>query len=353
MKKLVASVGLAALGTSLVEAASSESGVGTTPLYPVSLAATVRGFYDDNVTTSNPKFDSFGFELSPSVSIANWKPDELNTLSLGYVYSAKYYFSKPPGNDTHWDQGHTFNLDWLHLFSERYKIDVKDAFVIGQEPDILRTGVSQETFQRIPGDNIRNFGNIEFNAQITPVFGTAVGYANTYYSYSDTGETSDGQGHVAPSLAGTLNRLENTFHVDGRFSWHPETTFVIGYQYRDISYTGDEIIAGTLTDPTIPNGTPLNPSTDIIQNDPDFPTAKSDDRNNRLHYAYVGVDQIFRPDLSMSVRGGASFSDFYNDPNHSTSVAPYANLSVRYNYTPASMLEFGFTYDRNSTDLVG
>jgi len=353
MKKIVASIGLAAVGTSIVEAASSESGVGTSPLYPVTISATVRGFYDDNVTTSKPKFDSFGFELSPSIGIANWKPSELTTLSVGYLYSAKYYFNKPPDNATHWDQTHTFNLDLTHLFTERYKLEVKESFVIGQEPDILRTGYTFETFQRlgnIPGNNIRNFGNIDFSAQLTSLFGVVVGYANTYFDYADKGAFVGADGvSVASTLAGTLNRLENSFHIDGRFNWRPQTTLIVGYRFTDVDYIGDEVIGG-LVDPAsgLVTGDPVNDS-DILSGT----LVKSDTRNNRLHYGYVGVDQVFRPDLSASVRAGASYSEFYHDPNHTTDISPYAMLSLRYNYRPDSSLEVGFSYDRTSTDLVG
>ena len=62
---------------------------------------------------------------------------------------------------------------------------MRDSFVIGQEPDLLRAGNTYNTFQRIPGNNLRNFGGVNFEAQVTPMFGVEVGYANTLYSYAD------------------------------------------------------------------------------------------------------------------------------------------------------------------------
>ena len=70
MKKIVASVGLVALGASGLYSApipglTEEGGKNW------SVAATLRGFYDDNINTapSGPdKQDTFGIEINPSVN---------------------------------------------------------------------------------------------------------------------------------------------------------------------------------------------------------------------------------------------------------------------------------------------
>src|SRR6185369_12905125 len=85
----------------------------------------------------------------------------------------------------HYDQTHSFALSLDHSFNERYQISVRDSFVIGQEPDLLRAGNSFSTFQRISGDNIRNYGSINFNAQVTRQLGLEIGYANSFYDYDD------------------------------------------------------------------------------------------------------------------------------------------------------------------------
>src|SRR6185437_10817482 len=83
------------------------------------------------------------------------------------------------------------------------------------------------------------------------------------------------------------------------------------------------------------------------------PTDYSDARNNDIHYGYIGVRHEFSPNLSGNVRGGVSYVDMYNDPTGaSTSLAPYANISATYTFTPGSFLEGGFTQDINATDVV-
>src|SRR6266404_5671689 len=114
MKKIVASVGLFAVGASGVQTASAAALTGEAAK-PWSMAATLRGFYDDNVgTTPNrigtngaPRIESFGFEVSPSLSF-NWAVEQ-TSASLGYLYSFRYLDKKPPGNADKYDQTHTIN----------------------------------------------------------------------------------------------------------------------------------------------------------------------------------------------------------------------------------------------------
>src|SRR5580765_1072683 len=175
MKKIVASVGLVAL---------SASGLYSAPIPGLteeggknwSVAATLRGFYDDNLNTSHDdKQDTFGIEVSPSINYGiQWQQTQ---LTLGYVYSCKYYDHRPLGNSSDkFDQQHLFNIALDHAFTERYKLGVRDSFAIGQEPDILRTENAFTAFQRISGDNIRNYGSIVFDAELTRLFGLEVGY---------------------------------------------------------------------------------------------------------------------------------------------------------------------------------
>jgi len=92
MKKIVASVGLAALGAA---SAQGQAVPGQTPAMPKpwSDSLTLRGFYDDNLNTatsgSPEKTGVFGFEVSPSVGY-QWAPTPQTHLSAAYVSSIKY-----------------------------------------------------------------------------------------------------------------------------------------------------------------------------------------------------------------------------------------------------------------------
>ena len=130
---------------------------------------------------------------------------EQTSISVGMLYSYKWYENKIPYTTSNDSQAFTFNTSLSHRFSERYQLSVHDAFVIGQEPDLLRSGNTFATYQRISGDNIRNYGTIAFDAQLTPTFGANIGYDNSYYDYSAHGATTNGIGEVIASPSATLD----------------------------------------------------------------------------------------------------------------------------------------------------
>ncbi len=344
MKKLVASVGLVALGASTLQAASlpnflTESGK------PWSISATLRGFYDDNINSLPDNFpmdgyerDSFGFQVSPTLSLS-LNPSQTTSLRAGYTYSFLWYANKLYSSSDHNDQTHQFDFELNHAFSERYTMDVRDSFVIGQEPDMLRTGDALTSFQRIPGDNIRNFGAINADAELTHLLGVEVGYANSYFDYAANapvyGYLFGFAPYVAqPSIGGLLNRIDNTVHLDTRWHLQPTTVAVAGYRFDDVDYTSDSVIFG---------GDPFG----------FLPTVTSDERNSRSHTGYVGLDETFRPDLTGSLRVGGEYTEYYNDPSGMTSVSPYVQASLRWTYQPESFVEMGVSHDRNATDLLG
>ena len=326
MRKIVASIGLAAVGASGLQGAAVP-GLGGDGPKPWSIAATLRGFYDDNINTvkdGDPnKKDSFGFELSPSIALS-W-PLQQTTINLSYTYSLKSYGREPVDNNGEkYDQTHNFNAEVRHQFSPRYRADFKDSFVIGQEPDFLRAGNAFTTFQRASGENLRNSAAINFGAQLTRLLELEFGYANAFFDYEDEfGDALD------PSRSGLLDRFEHTFHLDSRWQVKPQTIAVVGYQFRLVNYTGNEEIAVRGTVPVM-----------------------SQDRDYREHYVYFGADHTFRPDLTGSIRLGGRYLDLYGDNGNGSGFGPYAMASLHWTYAPESYLEAGVTHDLNTTDEI-
>jgi len=334
MKKIVASVGLVALGASSLQAL--DAGGFSDPGRFWGVSATLRGFYDDNINTIPSNYalppgysrESAGFEVSPAVFL-NF-PLEQTSIVMSYVFDYKYYDNKPLYNSGNYDMTQVFNAAVNHAFNERYAVSVGDSFAVGQEPELLRAGNTFNTFQRVSGDNLRNYGHINFSAQITPVFGAELGYANTLYSYADNHwyVSNPNDGLISPSNAGLLNTMDQTIHLDGRMQIQPQTTGILGYQFRMMDYTANQPIGGSL----------LLPSTIVM----------SDIRNVDAHYGYVGLDHNFRSDLTGSFRVGASYNDYVNNTGQNN-WAPYALVSLRYTYNPGSYFEAGFTYDFTSS----
>src|SRR5664279_3434829 len=85
MKNLFICVGLAAAGTASLQAYAQElNSMQTTKIWSVS--STLRGFYDDNYTTSanGNKQGSAGFEVSPSVQLN--VPLQQTEIGIKYTY---------------------------------------------------------------------------------------------------------------------------------------------------------------------------------------------------------------------------------------------------------------------------
>jgi hypothetical protein len=335
MKRIVASVGLVALGASALNSASAQALVGPDTSKPFSVSATLRGFYDDNPSTlpndiSVKDRDTFGFEVSPSASF-KWVMEQTK-IDLGFLYSYKYYDTTPAGYSGHDSQTFTFNGTLSHAFSEQLRVRASDSFVIGQEPDMLRAGNSFSTFQRVSGDNIRNYGSLGLDAQVSPTFGIGFGYDNALYDYKNSGATAAGLFFpIIPSISGLLDRIEHRAHIEGLYQIAPETKVLLGYQYTEIDYTADEPISGYAG----------------------LVAVMSNTRNSREHIVYVGAEHQFMPNLTGSARVGASYTDYYNDPNTDASYTPYVNATLKYAYMPGSSVTAGFSYDRNATDVVG
>jgi hypothetical protein len=266
---------------------------------------------------------------------------------LSYRYSLIYFGTKPVRNASHIDQDHNFDLNLSHNINERYRFSASDSFVIGQEPDTLRSGDVITSTQRIPGDNVRNAAGLVFNAEVTPLFAVEAGYDNSLFDYSahgagfstnhinvvnGTNVTQVPLYSVQPSESGTSDRMEHAFHLIGRWQWRPQTTALLEYKYRMTSFSGNEVIA-------------IEP----------FSGKRylSNTRNSRTHTVDVGLEHQFNPDLYASAKVGISKADYYNDPSNQNSYSPYVNMSVVYTYAPESSIQAGFTFDRNATDAVG
>src|SRR5262252_8251133 len=116
MNKIVASVGLAALGASSMQAVFAQStAMSAPPPKAWNVSASLRGFYDDNINAVPVnKQDSTGFEVSAGASL-NLASDQ-TTFTLGALYTYKYYQTKPAGNVQHYDQSFTFDAGLVHRF---------------------------------------------------------------------------------------------------------------------------------------------------------------------------------------------------------------------------------------------
>jgi hypothetical protein len=325
MKKFFVSIGMVAAGAASLQAAYAPglSSMQTTKLW--SLSGTLRGFYDGNYdTTSTGVRGSYGFEVSPTFSLN--VPLQQTEFGLNYTYGLYYYQDREEQHENPIDQTHELDLWVDHAFSEDLEAKVLDSFVVGQEPELLAQGQAAALEQRADGDNIANTGTITVHKVWTRLFSTDLGYQNIFSYYQQHGGTA-----TDPSLAGTLNRIENVAWLNLNWQVAEQTTFLVGGQFDQTGYIGDEPIAPLV-------GT--------------IPVRYSNSRDSRSYEGYVGVQHNFLPNLSFAGNVGIEYTEYYNDPLHTTALGPYAVATLTYTYSPGSYAQIGVNHSRNATDQV-
>jgi len=369
MKNFFIYLGLAAAGTASLHAAYTPDSTDNSKMW--SLAATLRGFYDDNYDTVPNKKGSFGFEVNPSFSLS--MPLQQTEIGLRYNYGLYYYQTRKSDGQNPIDQTHQFDV-WLdHAFTPRWEAKVKDTVLVTQDPVLSAVGTA--TPQRVNGNNIANTFTASLHTDWTRLFSTELTYGNSFYDYENSGATginpvgtpptlyspfplpgysfvpappaplagyyNGGPAFVSPSYAGLLNRVEQNISLD--LQWHvtPMTMVFIGYQFGLVNFTGNELIAFSQTFP-YDSSTPASTPKPVY----------SSSRDSLSHYGYVGGNHQFLENLTGSLRAGVQYTTYYNDPNATSSLGPYGDASLIYTYASGSYAMIGVTESRNATDTV-
>src|SRR6185369_5825439 len=181
MNKLIVSASLVTLGATGLQAAYAP---GLSPMEtskPWSVAATLRGFYDDNYnnapshsTVVPTAKSSVGLEFSPSAKF-NLSMEQ-TYIGVGFVYSLKDYFDRPSDQIDHQVE---LTLKADHRLSERYKVSFDDSFIYAVEPEVA--GTTLASFQRQESGYVRNRAKFDFRGQLTELLGVEASYGNTWY----------------------------------------------------------------------------------------------------------------------------------------------------------------------------
>jgi hypothetical protein len=328
MRKFFVCAGLAVAGTATLHAAYAPdlNAMETYKLWSVS--GTLRGFYDNNYNTAPQgpgKRGSYGFEVSPSLSLN--VPLQQTEIGLRATYGLYYYQDRMTIDGRPIDQTGQLDLWVDHAFTERWQGKIQDSLAIGQEPELLNSGVPI----RINGSNLHNTGIATLDTQWTRLMGTEISYDNNLYHYSD--------GYYQ----GLLDLMQNDISIDVNWRLQPTLLAFVGYQFEQINYTGNTLISG-------PPGSGALEQSPLITSD-----SFSDNRDNRSHYGFVGAQYTPLDNVSLNARAGIQYVDYYNPASGSSStstLSPYADISATYTYLPGSYVQLGFTQTRNSTDVI-
>jgi hypothetical protein len=343
MNKITTTAGLFALSAASIHAAVNTMPAGSQQATkPWSVSATLRGFYDDNYSTSPKEIrrDSWGFEVSPSASV-NLIRDQ-TSFGLSYVYSYRWYEDRDSLDVPADDQSHQVNAKLSHAFSPRFKLDLSDSFAVAQEPELLAGANAPiaSTFLRSEGDNLRNYADASFSAGITENLTAVLGYANEYYDYEEEGSDFIG---VVNSRSALLDRVEHRGTLNLRQVILPKTVLVGGYQFEAVNYTAPFNVS--------PIGVPLGGGALAVYD--------ADERDSTSHYFFVGVDQGITATLNASIRVGAQYTEYDNletvkvlNPSVDESQwSPYVDANATWLYMPGSYAQLGVRHQRAQTDV--
>lgn len=334
MKRIVVSTGLVAIGAMSLHAGDyAPDFTAMNATKPWSVSGTLRGFYDDNYTTSpnGRKNGSGGFEFSPQIGLI--MPLQQTELGLRYTYGLYYYQARENQGSNPIDQTHQVDL-WIdHAFTQRLEGKIQDTFISQQDPELSSSPTALA--YRAEGNNIENVGTVTGHYEFSTLFSTDVGYQNTWWDYQEHGATILDflPGGAGATYAGLLNQDDHSVWANLNYQYLPDLAFLIGYDFTYDDYTGNELIA--------------------IGAGPVY----SDNRNQMSHSVYVGAQYAMTANLSILANAGFEYSDNYNlpsfDPQSPNSYQPTANIAVTYTYLPGDYVQVGFTQSEASAPLAG
>ena len=304
MNKKIITLGVAAIGVAGVQAADAGK------VWEVT--ASLRGFYDDNYTTSPEVLaeESWGIEVSPGINLTLGEGTDME-FSAGYAFGMRYYEDRGGDNE---DYGHELGISLDKKFSDTSVLLLSNGLVVAQEPEILNGG----TPLRIEGDNLRNTFAAQYRRILSGSTGVEIGYGNSIFDYEE-------EYHSA-----LLDRSYNEVSLDV-FYGMAETEYYAGYRYSSTDFEGDVL--------QVP-GLVFNPAA----------------RSNHAHAGYVGARHQLDKNILANVRAGVQNVDYYDFdlmpgliPEDESS--PYVDARMEWEYAEGSKLVAGATLARGATDL--
>jgi len=330
MKRIIASAGLVALGAASLQAAYAP---GLSPLEqskPWTIGLALKGFYDDNYTTSpdSRARESFGLSVSPYAALN--KVMDQTLISLSYKYELRWYEDRPENEADHIQLA---KLRVNHAFSERFVVDFSDKFIYAQEGTVETDTVTTPTVLMTDADYVRNVAGLGVTAGLTEKVGLAVSYENQIYDYEqDSGNNN---------RSAMMDRMEHLAGLEGQIKLRPETMALVGYRYGIVDHTRDSVIY-----------VPQEVLPGLWVNTP----FENEVRDVNTHYLFAGLEHAFNPQLQADLRLGAMINDYPNADQvagwDDSSITPWADARLTWTYNPGSYLLFGVVHTLNQTDVA-
>ena len=277
---------------------SDELGTGIFSPLPFKLTISVRGGYDDNVTTSNTFRRSSPF-TNGSVAATYDFGDARTQLNLAAGAGVTYYWDnvQVPGlNLNDYDINTYIRFDITHKATPRLTLNMDAYLTYQSEPDF---SVAQGTNRR-SGNYFYTQDRFTANYLWAPRFATATSYTFTAIRYDES------------AVAFFEDRVENIFGNEFRFLLSPTTALVAEYRFELVTY-------------------------------------ENIGRDSTSHFALGGFDHAFDPQWKVSVRAGAEFRK-YDEGESRTS--PYFESTLTYEAGKRTTLSWFTRYAIEEPDIL-
>lgn len=283
---------------------SEDLGTGNFSKFPFHVSVSLRGGYDDNVTTSNFQKQGSPF-TSGDVGIAYDFGDPRTQLSLGIGAGFTYYWDTIHNvgiNNNDYDINTHLSFSLTHKASARLTFSTVDYLTYQTEPDFtLAQGLNRR------GGNFFYTNDKGTVAYLwTPRFSTATSYTLGALHYDDM------------AVGFYEDRWENTFGNEFRFLVLPTTSLVAEYRFQLVTY---EYI----------------------------------NRDSMNHFALGGFDHSFNPRFNVSFRGGAQFREYDNSGsaiNNSSRTSPYFESTLSYAVAKETSVSWTARYSIEEPDTL-
>jgi Putative beta-barrel porin 2 len=277
---------------------TEELSTGNFSRLPFHVSVSVRGGYDDNITTANFNRQESGF-TNGDIAVTYDFGSPRTQLSLQTGGGATYYWDHPTNsfNDQDYDVNAYVAFSLRHKASARLIFDITAYATYQTEPDFtLALGLNRRS------DNYF-YTQDKFSTTYlwTPRFSTTTSYTFDTIQYDDD------------SVGLFEDRFENTFGNEFKFLLWPTTTLVAEYRFMLVNYDHE--------------GDPIGPTVTLANGHKFTPML---DRDSTTHFVLGGFDHNFSPRFSASVRGGAEFRDYDDSATIGDETSPYFEATLNY-----------------------
>ena len=279
-----------------------DPGLGIFSRLPFELTLSVRGGYDDNVTTSDV-FKQGSWFTNGNAALSYEFGSPRTQLRLAVAAGVTYFWEsiRNTGQDTNdYDINSTIDFSLNHKATARLTLIATCYLTYQTEPD----------FALAQGYNRRGANYFYTSDKFTgiylwtPRFSTASSYTFGAIQYDDE------------IVARFGDRFDNTFGNEFRFLVWPTTLLIAEYRYLFVAYD------------SIP-------------------------RDTTSHFVLAGVDHSFNPRLSASLRAGAQFRH-YEEPESMASdrTSPYFEGTLKYSVAKETSVSWTNRYSIEDTDVA-